>query len=408
MKIMHHLIIVAGVILATTCQRTDEIRTVISDYRVFYDNQNAGYGTIFGSVAAVNDSIWWGVFNGGGKYQDDEIGMNPFSTTTTDAGHTWAKPDSFASQLIKDPERGSTVMRIFGPTKNGTALTVGYQYQNGSPDSAYFEDVQWRTYKLIIGRRPAGVGDFTYEILPSGTFLGEQFVEGGLQLPDGRIVLTIWGAKHHDENWRCGVLLSDDDGKSWKYRDVAYEADKTIRDKQEVVAGFNEQTLFLSKDGKLISIIRGREKLGRLADSPTDTWFFRAESTDRGETWSAYEKTDLAGTGGAFGAGITLPDGSLLQACRVPYARSLYSLQEQDLFGLHIVRSFDEGKSWHTEHVIQRDPDGKPFKDYYNVMNGQFLKIDDGEWLYHFGQFDVADTIFRVLSLRIASAANHQ
>jgi len=397
-------VIAACTALTAVCQNVHGIRTAVADYRVCYDNQQAGYGTIFGSLAAVDDSTWLGVFSGGGKYQDDEIGMTPFSTVTTDFGRTWSKPDSFARQLLENPKAESTVMRVFGPTDQGTIIAMGYQYQNEEADKVYFEDTQWRTYQLIVGRKPRGAEDFTYEILPSGTFLGEQFVEGGLQLPDGRILLTIWGAKHRGENWRSGVLLSDDDGKSWVYRDVAYEADRNIRDNAKVVAGFNEQTLFLGAGGKLVSLIRGREKLGRLTDSPADTWFFRAESVDRGDTWSAYEQTDLAGTGGAFGAGITLPDGSLLHACRVPYARNLYQLAEPDLFGLHIVRSFDEGRSWHTEHVLQRDPDGKPFKDYYQVMNGQFLRIDDGLWLYQFGQFDVTDRVFRILSFCIQLA----
>ena len=59
--------------------------------------------------------------------------------------------------------------------------------------------------------------------------------------------------------------------------------DVNIRDKNEVIAGFNEQSLFLANDGKLVSIIRGRAKLGRLSESPKDTWFFRSESIDRGE-----------------------------------------------------------------------------------------------------------------------------
>ena len=225
-------------------------------------------------------------------------------------------------------------------------------------------------------------------------------MEGGLQLANGRILFSIWGAKDKGEIWRCGVLISDDDGISWRYKDVAYEADLNIRDKPEVSAGFNEQTLFLTSRGKLVSIIRGREKLGRVEDSPQDTWFFRSESTDNGETWSKYEVTDIAGTGAAA-VGLTLPDGSLLLACRVPYSRKMFKLSEPELYGLHFARSFDEGKTWHSEQIIQRDPQGKPFTNYYNAMNGQFLKINDNEWLYVFGQFDVDNKVYRILSCRL-------
>lgn len=400
-RMLSGLIVVANAIATVFAQNPSDLRTFVKDYRVFYDNQREGYGTIFGSLLVTDDSVWLGVFSGGGKYQDDEIGMLPFSIRTADNGHSWSKPETFARQLLEGHEGQSLVMRVFGPTKKGTIIAIGYQYQNDTVGNEVFEDTQWRSYQLIIGRREKGESDFTYRRFPSASFLGEQFVEGGLQLPDGRIVLTIWGAKHHGENWRCGVLLSDDDGKVWKYRDVAYEPDRSIRDKSGVVAGFNEQTLFLTHDGTLVSIIRGREKLGRVPTSSEDTWFFRSESRDHGETWSYYEPTDLVGTGGAFGTGITLSDGSLLQACRVPYARNHYQLPDQKLFGLHIVRSFDLGRSWRTEHVIQYDPEGKPFKDYYNVMNGQFVETDDGTWLYQFGQFDKTNQIYRILSLSI-------
>ena len=78
----------------------------------------------------------------------------------------------------------------------------------------------------------------TTPAIPVELFLGEQFVTGGMQLPDGRIIFTIWGAKNKGENWRCGVLTSDDDGITWNYSDVAYEGDENIRDRNEVVGRF--------------------------------------------------------------------------------------------------------------------------------------------------------------------------
>jgi hypothetical protein len=110
--------------------------------------------------------------------------------------------------------------------------------------------------------------------------------------------------------------------------------------------------------------------------------------------------TDIAGTGAAA-VGLTLPDGSLLFACRVPYSRDLYKLEEPDLYGLHFARSFDEGKTWQSEKIFQRDPEGKPFTSHYNAMNGQFVKLDSNEWLYQFGQFDVEKNVYRILSCNL-------
>ena len=181
---------------------------------------------------------------------------------------------------------------------------------------------------------------------------------------------------------------------------MAWEDNVDIRDNPNVIAGFNEQSLFLTSEGKIVSMIRGRQKLGRIPNSPKDTWFFRSESSDRGETWSEYELTNIAGTG-ASAAGLTLPDGSLLHACRVPYSRDLYDLPDPGLFGLHFARSFDEGKTWRSEFIIQRDPEGNPFDNYYNTMNGQFLELKNNEWLYLFGQFDKEREIYRILSCKV-------
>jgi hypothetical protein len=369
------------------------------NYKVLYDGQKNGYGTITGTLVKKDDE-WIGLFSGGGKYQDDEIGMRPFLIKTKDYGSTWTEPVPFAENLLLNPKRESINLGIFGPTKKGTLITRGFHYQGRDSTKSIYEDTEWRTYKLIIGRKVKDATDFTYKSYPSGTFLGEQFMEGGLQLPSGRMIFSIWGAKNKGENWRCGVLISDDDGVSWRYRDVAYEPDLKIRDKPEISAGFNEQTMFVTRTGKIVSIIRGRAKLGRVLNSPSDTWFFRSESTDGGQTWSKYELTNVAGTGAAA-VGLTLPDGSLLFACRVPYSRDLYKLEEPDLYGLHFARSFDEGKTWQSEKILQRDPAGNPFTSHYNAMNGQFIKLSGNEWLYQFGQFDVKKNIYRILSCNL-------
>ena len=140
-----------------------------------------------------------------------------------------------------------------------------------------------------------------------------------------------------------------------------------------------------------------------LAESPDDTWFFRSVSEDDGQTWSAPELTDVAGTGAA-GLGYTLPDGSLLHACRIPYSRTLCSLPEPELCGLHLTRSSDQGRTWQTEMLQQRDPEGTPFTNYYNAMNGQFVPVNEREFLYVFGHFSVAEKIFRILALHLEVA----
>jgi len=378
-------------------------RISLQDYRVFYADQP----TIGGSVV-WEDGQLVAVF-GSGPFEDDDAGQHPFRVRSADLGRTWSAPEPFGPPVVVHPEQESLSLTLFGPTAAGTFLAYGVHMRVHSPTARRYEDLQFRSYPLLIGRRVRGAADFAYRQYPSGTFLGEQFMERGLQLPSGRLVFALWGCMARGQNWRCGVLLSDDDGLTWHYRDVGYEPDPGIRDRAdgEYPAGFNEQSLFAAADGRLISLIRGREKLGRLPDSPRDTWFFRSVSADQGETWTRPEPTDVPGTGAA-GVGLVLPDGSLLHACRVPYSRTHYSLPEPELFGLHLARSFDAGATWQPEVFLQRDPDGRPFDDHYNAMNGQFVPLPQpGEWLYVFGQFAVRQRVYRILAAHLAVDTAH-
>jgi hypothetical protein len=373
----------------------------IRDYRVFYDRQADGWGTIGGSL--VRDGADWLAVYGSGPHEDDDAGQHPFVVRSQDQGHTWTDPEAIGPPLTGDRQRQSLGISQFGPTQAGTMLVNGCHMQLEEDAIDRYKDLNFRAYTLVLGRRVRGAPDFAWSRHAPGTFLGEQFMEHGVQLPSGRLVFAIWGCKARGENWRCGVLLSDDDGVSWRYRDVGYEPSLTIRDRpigEGYPAGFNEQSLFQLPTGRLVSLIRGREKLGRVADSPQDTWYFRSCSDDEGETWTTPVQTNVAGTGAA-GVGYVLPDGSLLHACRVPYSRSLLNLPEPELFGLHLARSFDDGLSWQTENLLQRDPENHPFTNHYNAMNGQFMPLDDGGVLYQFGQFDVANKVFRILALEL-------
>ena len=373
----------------------------VTDYRIFFDRQADGYATIGGSLIEVGDELT-GVF-GSGPFEDDEAGQHPFLIRTRDWGRTWTEPEPFGPGVTGDPRRQSVGLCLSGPTQRGTILCHGCHMQLGEGAEGFYEDLSYRAYTLLMGRREAGDADFRFQRYPSGAFLGEQFVERGVVLASGRVVLAIWGCRQRGENWRCGVLLSDDDGRTWRYRDVGYEPDPSIRDRPDgegYPAGFNEQSLFVTPGGRLVSIIRGREKLGRLENSPRDTWFFRSVSDDDGETWTRPEPVNVAGTGAA-GVGWVLPDGSLLHACRVQYSRTLYELPEPELFGLHLARSFDEGATWETELFVQRDPEGHPFTNHYNAMNGQFVSPGEGRLLYVFGQFDVAEGVYRILALEL-------
>ncbi len=394
-----HLLLLLGLAVAAPAQT----RIAVNGYRVFYDAQPQGLRTTGASLVIQGKTIDLAFAD---FIEDDEAGAKSYLTRSTDLGKTWSKPEIFGTEILRkigtSPEKEASFIGLFGPTRKGTALAVGYHVAKGAQKATYDEDLRFRASSLVVGRREKGQKTFVYQAYPPGAFLGEQFGAGGVVLKDGRILLTLWGAAKSGENWQCGVLISDDDGRTWRYRQVGYDRDPAIRNDPKTPAGFNEQTLFEGKDGSVVSIVRGREGLGRVPQSPKDTWYFVSTSKDRGETWSRPVPTNLAGTG-APATGLTLADGSLLEVSRIPYSRDLYRLEDPKSFGLYLARSSDGGTRWRPEWLKQSDPDGQPFENYYNAMNGQFLPLGGSRWLYCFPQFSVKRKIHRVLAVEFTA-----
>ena len=374
----------------------------------FFDKREKGFkDTINGTWSFVDGNIRMYFTHSliSDYLEDDWVGTHTYEVFSNDQGKTWTDPKRVLLPRVKNLEKESLCLGLWGPAVAGTELCFGFHQALDRSDGTVHHDMSLRNYMMLLGRREKGRMDHDLKECPPGTFMGEQFMEGGFQLPSGRLVFTLWGTMQRGENWRCGVLLSDDDGQTWRFRTTGYEPDRGIRDKAEQPAGFNEQTLFHTKEGRIVSIIRGREKLGRgvPGGGNDDTWFFRSESCDEGETWSKPEPTNLPGTGATIGQGLTLPDGSLLIGCRIPYSREYYELPEKDLYGLNFARSFDEGKTWTPEFIIQRDHEGNPFNNHYCAMNGRFWKLSENEYLYQFGFFghDYKPKLQRLLAVRL-------
>jgi hypothetical protein len=387
-------------------KRTSKVS--IADIFTFFDKRAEGFtDTIGGGWSLADGNLHMYIAHSliSDYMEDDWVGIHTYEVVSADGGKTWTDPVMVRLPRVKNLEKESLCIGLWGPTAAGTELCFGFHQKLDAEEGTVHHDMSLRDYMMLLGRRERGQAEIDLKECPPGTFMGEQFMEGGLQLPSGRLVFTLWGMMERGENWRCGVLLSDDDGKTWRFRTVAYEPDLSIRDKPEIPAGYNEQTLFLTHDGALVSIIRGREKLGRgvPGGGNRDTWFFRAESRDEGETWSKPELTNLPGTGATIGPGLTLPDGSLLIGCRIPYSREFYDLPEKDLYGLNLARSFDDGKTWQPEFIVQRDHEGNPFNNHYCAMNGKFLQLSENEYLYVFGFFghDFEPKLQRILAVRL-------
>lgn len=370
----------------------------VTGYRVLFDRQKEGFPASDVSCSYANGTLSL-AFQ---KASDGARGLRPWVSQTHDLGLTWSEPAAFGPD-IDDPANEFLKVSLMTPTTCDTELAVGYHVKRGTHDRPIKGEIAWRPSGVIVGRRATGEKSFQWNRYPTGRFLGEQFTYAGLTAHNGRIVASIWGAKERGENWRCGVLLSDDDGMHWRYRDVGFAPNPTIRNDPDKPAGYNEQTLFETRDGMLVSIIRGANKLGRIPGNDAETFFFRSVSEDSGETWSPPEPTNLPGTGAGTN-GLTLPDGSLVIAARVPHnvATTCVSCENPTLFGLHIARSFDLGKTWETAHTLQHGPTGDPFDNYYHVMNGRFVPLGGEQFLYVFGHFEYARDGHRVYAVTLS------
>jgi len=374
-----------------------QTRLRFADYRILFDRNQQGYAASGGSFLYQDGKLSM-AFQ---KASDGDSGTQTSLAESQDLGKTWTASTPFGPP-VPNPKTAFQSCHFAAVTAQGTVIVSGFHNESGIQTSG--EGINWRPNTALIGRRKKGENEFSWTRHPSGTFLGEQFVERGLVTGKGRIVLAIWGSAQKGENWQCGVLLSDDDGESWRYRQVGYASDLALRDRPAEPIGYNEQTLFETGDGTLVSIIRGRQKLAELADrSPRETYFSRSVSQDGGETWSPPEVTNLAGTG-ASGTGIVLPDASLLFAARIPHHAELTWVRpaQPHPYGLHLARSFDQGKTWETERLVQQAPDGGPFDNYYNAMNGQFIQLRKNQWMYAFGQFDVKRKLHRMLAFTLS------
>ena len=390
------------------CQRNT---VVIEDLGVFLDLRDRGYTDVIGGTLFAEDngdlSFRFSHSLISDYVEDDWVGTHDHVVRSHDGGRTWSDPERIILSRVKDLKRESFSWGPFFRTKAGTVLYRGSHQVLDAEQGTCHQDMSLRDYLLLYARRETGQSEREMEIIewPSGTFMGEQFFEGGFQLPSGRLIFTMWGAAERGENWRCGVMISDNDGIDWRFNTVAYEPDFAIRYDHDYPAGYNEQTLFCTHDGAIVSIIRGRAALGRgvPGGGNQDTWFFHSESRDEGETWTKPEPTNLPGTGATSGPGLALSDGSLLIGCRIPFSREYYRLPEKDLFGLNLARSFDNGKTWTPEHIIQRDHEGNAFNSHHCAMNGLFRRISENRYEYIFGFFGAAyePKLQRVLKLTL-------
>lgn len=159
------------------------------------------------------------------------------------------------------------------------------------------------------------------ELLPAG-ILGP-IKNKPIQLKDGTIVAGTSVESHRA--WGCWVERSGDDGRTWRRHGPINVPDH--------LHGIIQPSLFETKDGRLVMYCRARG-LGVIC---------RAESRDKGETWSAAEKTDLPNPNSGIDLVRTGEGRVFLIYNHTPTGRT----------PLNLAMSAADGKTWKKVHTYE-------------------------------------------------------
>jgi len=167
---------------------------------------------------------------------------------------------------------------------------------------------------------------------PLGDFTATS--EPVLELPNGELLIPVYGRLPTDAIERAMVLRSRDGGKTWgDPSTIAYDPFGLL--------GFYEPSLlYLPRSGKIVCMLRvhrrPREEYGY--------YLYQSESLDLGETWTIPKRTVIWGHPPNL---ILLRSGNLL--CSYGYRRPPY--------GVRACISRDDGRTWNLkrEFIIRSD-----------------------------------------------------
>jgi predicted neuraminidase len=144
-----------------------------------------------------------------------------------------------------------------------------------------------------------------------------------VQLADGAILAGTSVESYRA--WACWIERSDNDGKSWKRFGPIGVPDHPY--------GIIQPTLFPAKDGRIVMLCRSRG-LGKIC---------RAESRDRGETWTQATPTQLPNPNSGID-GVRSAEGKWFL---------VYNHTDRNRFPLNLGMSEDDGQSWRMVHTFE-------------------------------------------------------
>ncbi len=314
---------------------------------ILYKDANAY--SCFPAIAKTSDQQLWVSFRRAGnfslkavregKYDHVDKGARIGLLTSNDLGESWQD-----AQIIPafDPERGEQDPSI-QVLSNGTLMVNFFQwfvvpqeekhrlkYPARQQIDGSWADVEgpyiirsfdqgasWETVPVYVDSAP----------LPRG---GTS--DAVLELPNGELVMGIYGANYGDNVCRAYTKISADGGDTWDTPALI------AADPNEKIS-FEEPAISFTPDGNLIAMIRAGEP-GKYQ------FLYQAFSYDSGRTWVELEETPMWGHPASV---LLLADGRMV--CSYGFRREPY--------GIRACFSYDGGKTWDIEgEVVLRDDGG--------------------------------------------------
>jgi hypothetical protein len=310
----------------------------VVDKGVVYDKTTA---LIAGNCRCQNGDLLV-AFNSGG---DLSAGQRTGIVRSTDGGKTWGEPETWFESVFK---RGGVEMgcsltclsngRLLLPYADGFYLRPGVEgnYDRHALLFCPTSDDNGKTWQNTKAECYEGLEAFAF-----GTVV---------ELPDGTLLLPLWGAYDKQGVWGSGLVKSRDNGATWgEWRSIVREHG-------------DETPIILLPDGRVMALIRG------FTGEP-ERPFHVAYSSDGGDTWSPPQKVNLNGTSPALHIS---PKGRLLAG----YRSTLPGCN------VHIASSGDLGQTWQFELELELPhdewhmggypafenlPDGRIFVTFHNA-----------------------------------------
>lgn len=263
-----------------------------------------------------------------GRSANDAASAYLASRVSGDGGRTWSKRDEI---VVPAGEGRQNIMSVSLLRLRDGRIALFYLVKNSDRDC--------RMVMRTSNDEAKTWGEPTLCMPEAGYFVVNN--NRAVQLKDGRILLP---AARHDwatdkARGKAVCFYSDDAGRTWRRSRKTLEAPDNSR------SGLQEPLVVELKDHRLMMLCR------------TDLGCqYRSYSSDRGDTWSPAEPTDLASPLSPASVARIPSTGDLMLVWN-DHAKIAPRLRGRRT-PLTVAVSRDEGQTWTRRHTLYDDPQG--------------------------------------------------